>query len=552
MLYIKSFKNYEEFKELFGVVEHGNGVSSRRNKILLSCLKDRKLLHWWRSYVERLADFLRREPLEATECDYLHAKSMGELKEFILYVLDYCVRHECMWSGEEAWNLPLGIPYHLHSRKYGIDELHGVCADGDRKTIRYVSLGRGRVFKMKAGKFISSIIEEFECTRALPEQLKRWIGEEFAREWQSHASQYTGNSKFELHVGDDFSAIYDGSRCRGDFHSCMTNTNQYSFYEDSVDASAAYLTDADGMIVARCIVFNKVYDDDGNLYRLAERQYATGQDNVLKQILVDKLIREGRIDGYKRIGVDCHANKNFVMNNGESLEDTTLHIHCSLVSGDTLSYQDSFVYYDETRGVAYNDTCHDYNTELNITDSTYHSSGDVWSEYEDSYIPEDEAERDEWFDDYILAVDTCNIISGGRYYTSCRGRLENNEDYVWSEYEDAFLRKEEAVDVGGDYEYDWRIEDKCVLDIDGDWRPKEDCEYSSVLDEYILHEDAVWSDYRDSYLPKDSSVFCEAENDWQLEDAAYYSDVTERYYLSLDSRLEDEEIYKKTHALACV
>lgn len=34
MIYIKSFKNYEEFKVLFGVVEHGNGVKSRKNKIL--------------------------------------------------------------------------------------------------------------------------------------------------------------------------------------------------------------------------------------------------------------------------------------------------------------------------------------------------------------------------------------------------------------------------------------------------------------------------------------------------------------------------------------
>lgn len=52
MIYIKSFKNYDEFKQLFGVVKHGNGVVSRKNKILLACLKDRKLFHWWLGFKE--------------------------------------------------------------------------------------------------------------------------------------------------------------------------------------------------------------------------------------------------------------------------------------------------------------------------------------------------------------------------------------------------------------------------------------------------------------------------------------------------------------------
>ena len=43
MLYY-NFNNYEEFKELFGLVKHGNGVKSRKNKILLSFIKNGKLL----------------------------------------------------------------------------------------------------------------------------------------------------------------------------------------------------------------------------------------------------------------------------------------------------------------------------------------------------------------------------------------------------------------------------------------------------------------------------------------------------------------------------
>ena len=53
------------------------------------------------------------------------------------------------------------------------------------------------------------------------------------------------------------------------------NENIGSFYADAVDATAAWLTDSDGYMVARCVIFNDVMDcDTGDTFRLAERQYA--------------------------------------------------------------------------------------------------------------------------------------------------------------------------------------------------------------------------------------------------------------------------------------
>lgn len=48
MYRIKSFSNAQEFQELFGVQEHGNGVKSRRNRILLALLKHKPLWSWCR------------------------------------------------------------------------------------------------------------------------------------------------------------------------------------------------------------------------------------------------------------------------------------------------------------------------------------------------------------------------------------------------------------------------------------------------------------------------------------------------------------------------
>ena len=39
MYKITAFRNAEEFQRIFGVQEHGNGVKSRRNKILLQFYK---------------------------------------------------------------------------------------------------------------------------------------------------------------------------------------------------------------------------------------------------------------------------------------------------------------------------------------------------------------------------------------------------------------------------------------------------------------------------------------------------------------------------------
>lgn len=91
---------------------------------------------------------------------------------------------------------------------------------------------------------------------------------------------------------------------------------------------------------------------------------SSDQDDVLKQILVDKLIRAGEIDGYKRVGASCRDNKNFVRNNGESMRDLKLHIDCCLEHGDVLSFLDSFVYYDYNGDRSYNDSSVSYDYEL--------------------------------------------------------------------------------------------------------------------------------------------------------------------------------------------
>lgn len=538
MIYIKSFKNYDEFKQIFGVVEHGNGVKSRKNKILLACLKDRKLLKWWLGFREQCIEHKASEESVRFN-DYLYATNMDEFKRFVKMMLGQAVYYDSLWNRTDraGYELSFGneFPYTLHSSTLCLDKFKGLCVDGDTRAIRYENTERdNKVFKMKAGKLISKCIEDNFTADVMPEQMKRWIGEEFAREWQSYAEQRVGKGRYTLHVNDDFEDIYSSREYEGDFGSCMTDNDNWSFYRDAIDCKAAYLTNEDGKIVARCIVYQKVYDNDGCIYRLAERQYSSGQDDVLKQILVDMLIKAGEIDGYKRVGADCHDNQNFVTNDGESMKDEILHIDCSLEPGDALSYQDSFVYYNYNKGVAYNSDEVSYDYELNTTNGELEDNRE-YSEWNCERIDRDEATFDEYYEDWIYDSQTADAIYDGRRINICEERAVDSGCFNWSEYENAYIYCDECTYI--ERMDDYYLDEMCVEDVNGEWQLESDCYESECAGGWILVDDAVYGRYEVDYIPASK---------------AFYSEITGDYYSEEELLLEDEKEYRAKHALILV
>lgn len=516
MIFIKSFKNYEEFKKLFAIVEHGNGAKSRKNKILLAWLKDRRFLKTW-LYVQRL--FLEKGVSKEIifKYDYLSAKSMDDVKNAVMHIMRWFApyvfdpRNESYEYVEGSKLFDLN-DWTLRHRTLYLDDRNGLCKK-DTKSVRYINSERdNRVFKMKAGKFITSCLDSLPFTEILPEQVKRWIGEEFARDWQVYAESRIGVSTLTLHVGSgesDFKTIYDDKRYKGDFHSCMGGKDQYSFYADAVDASAAWLTGSDGMIVARCVIFNDVRDENGKSWRLAERQYSSDMDEVLKQTLVNRLIKEGLIDGYKRVGVDCHDNRNFVANNGESLRAKRFSIECRLYDGDTLSYQDSFVCYDYNKDIAYNHYDVYYTDTLDVTDHHFYSSHDNerWSDYSQEWIADDVAEYDDYHEDWMHEDCSTDAIYNGHHIHINEYRTN---DFVWSEEEDCYIYEDEAVWV--ENLLDDILRRNAVEDIHGEWQRANDCVHSAYHDEYILKEDAIYSEVLEDWF-EDEKTMHEAEKE---------------------------------------
>lgn len=352
------FQDYQGFKERFGMQEHGNGVKSRKNKILLAYVK---------------SEFKKRN------FKVINFKTMAEMQNEV-------------WSSLVSdGGYDLGLPYKMElmgyifmSDLYETDQYKGVCEDHDTRSIRYRNVEQHRVFKMKAGKMLHHLINASEYGKTLPEPVQRWIEEDFAQRWQSYCmGKLPAN---HLIINDDFKRIYSSESCISCFNSCMVNQDHWPFYRNSVDAKAAFLVDSDDMVIARAILWPHVYDEDGKEYRYLDRQYATDGSVVLMRALIDKLIEAGEIDCYKVPGCGCGEANAIVDINGASMADKTLHIKCDVDTDEVISYMDTFKWYD-------------YNSE-----KAYNSSRVSWSYCLDttSYSIDDDSddEEDQYYDDY--------------------------------------------------------------------------------------------------------------------------------------------------------
>ncbi len=516
MLYF-NFKNYEEFEKIFGIVKHGNGVESRKNKILLSLYKDKK---WFRNHVlnnvagdyswefNRLSDRVRakikgnkpslRERMirnyysesfnnvsDKAYLDPLKCTNVASLRGTLFSIL---TNPRFFVSDSDCYELHLGGRC-FYSTQFRTDDNCGVCWDGTTNAIRYYNVEKGRVFKMKAGKMFNHILSCNSILCDAPEQIKRWLSEEFVSAWIAYSSEKVNPDRYKLHVDDRFDKIYDSNCCVGNFHSCMVDNGQYNFYKNSVKAKAAYITDSDDRIVARCIIFLDVEDEEGNTYNLAERQYSSDSDLDLQRYLVNSLIREGYIDGYKRVGASCHDADAFVSNSGQDWSDKTFHISCELEEGGTLSYQDSFKYFDLANQIASNK---DFSgaCDLATTDSTFGGEDSYWSEYNQEYISDNEAIYVETRDDYFY--DTQTVTAN-----------------VWSDRTNSFY------------------EERCF---------ENDCVYFDN-EYYYAGTDACY--------PEDNGIRkCPRCGDYFVDSEDYYSELTEEYYCCEYCKDKDEEDYK--------
>jgi hypothetical protein len=446
------FKNHDEYQNLFGYRVAGNGVKVRRNKILLAFLKNR--------------NSHKNEILK----NYLSSTNLNTLCEGLLTELSKSSKGNChIFLFNRVY----------YNNLYCTDSQNGICLDGDVTQYRYINYSTNKIYKMKIAKLFRAIMGENQLWQELSEQVQTYLCEKVANDWQ--AERIVSGDKYELVVNHDFDKIYNSHYCDGRFDSCMTDNDQYDFYHNAIYAKAAALYDLNSdKIVARCIIYQDVMnDDETEHYRLAERQYSTDCDNVLKTILVQKLIDGGYIDGYKKIGVGCHANDAFVLNDGSDL-NIRLHIKNTIEPGDILSYQDSFIYLSVYEHKAYNKHICNYDYELNATDR---------------YLC---GEYDEYHDRYCCDI---HIVYVHGVRTTCDA--DDMDDFVH---------------INNVYEYH-HIEDCVRCDDCGEWHLAENSYHSDITDmnycsiscmenaeDEYKEDNWFWSDFDEEYFEYEDDI----------------------------------------------
>lgn len=459
------FKNFEEFKELFGITQHGNGVKSRKNRILLSYLKQPGLL---------------RKVRETGDYSLINIHSMAELRQVML--------DHIQQSGKDDPKLPYEMQlknYSFWSDKYCTDGKKGVTLDGDTRAIRYINMESNHDYKMKCGKMFNHLINATAFGRSLPVQVITFLCEELTMEWCSHNALFNG---MELHIDEDFERIYNSDYCKGDFHSCMVDKGHDEFYSSHVKGCrAAYLQNEEGMIIARAIIFT-AYDEQGKSYQVCERQYSTDCDDVLKRMLVDRLIMEGEIQLFKKVGSGCSEATAFVGINGEDMSHLKLHIELDhFYSYSTCSYMDSFKWVNFHNQRAYNYDNGQWDEMIDITDETI-----------DDYHGENDDDDDQAYDEYHdYNCDETRIC----YYhgQEISVDVDNLEDFIWIESLSEYYHHDDCTQC-----------DSC-----GKWLVKENATYNSDAEAYFcddkceakyIKDNFYYSEYDDDYFHNEDDI----------------------------------------------
>ena len=483
MLYLNAiFQNYSEFVEL------KNGLN-KWEKPIIAFMKQYVKSGMYKGFAKyktpRLGAKIKGFLINGAPMDYLY---------FFKYLQARIIIDGC--NSQDYLNFYLKtrektrVDMCIYTSSMLDDEYRGVCEDGT-PFVRYKSLKDGRIYKKKPGKFLRRVADDFNMKHYIGEPLLNFFCENFANDWDA----LHNTNQYILVVDDDFESIYSSECCVGNFHSCMEDEGFHTFYENCVEAQAASLRNEDDEIVARCIIYTDVRElSSGKSYRLAERQYATDQDPVLKKKLIDELIKADLIDGYKIVGASFSDRTKFVLNDGTPLNNT-LYIECDYEpKSEYVSYQDSFAFYNYGQRKAYNLIVCGANIELNIT------SGEpemYWDEVNEEYCAE------------IMEV------------------------HIWDsrrcEYDLLCVNREHRNDY---YEYEGQYYDE------GD----EDENY-----DFIPYTEGDWCDYLNARIPFYRSKYCEAMDDYLPMDR--YDEILEEWMEDNDKCLDsDGNVIDKSNA----
>jgi hypothetical protein len=263
--------------------------------------------------------------------------------------------------------------------------------------------------------------------------------------------------------------------------------------------------DSENKTIGRALLWYDV-ECDGNKINYLDRVYSAN-DNIT-QLFIDY--------------AEAHNLKTYKTNN------MRLNIEINIDEDSPMPYFDTFSYYnfndglnssggdvnfDSVDGLSINDIhsplrCHECNCRLDRDEAIY-------SESIDDNLCQHCAVYDDECDIYIPLSDAV-IIDGVGY-------SRDSDSIVHSNYEDEYILRDDAV-------YSEQEEDYFSSGND-------DIVYSEYMEDYILHDDAVYSEQEEDYFIKESVNYCSITKDYYTIETSVFSKFHNTFILL------DESVY---------
>ena len=332
MLYFK-IKDYSEFKDIFGTKNSPRGTI--QNKILLAFWKSR----------------FKSNPNEAASL----CRNMTDMYKVVMDCLTNSSTHVDV-SGLHLVKIKIKDKvFNFYTNRYTTEGIGtaGELAQGakDLKCCTVIDTKTNKFCVVKPSKII---LDAFASVKAvLAPSVITYCAEVFQSQWEAYRQFCL--EKYRLVVDDNCQDIYSSSHCLPNFGSCMTDRHHWVFYRDYVKALSAKLIETEsGKIAARCIVWQDVKCDKTNkLYSYADRQYSANGDMKLKALLIERLYEGGFINIHKDVGAGCREAMYISDRTGNRIADPQLSVACTAKKGCSISYMDTFKYFDSTKGRLY-------------------------------------------------------------------------------------------------------------------------------------------------------------------------------------------------------
>lgn len=274
---------------------------------------------------------------------------------------------------------------------------------------------------------------------------------------QFKARQEKVGEKFQIVEGEEIQFWYNSKNYKSETGtlgtSCMRNSiGIFEIYVKNPEVCRMLILTEDDKLIGRALIWKPKYIRKLTTKTDIECEYFLDRQYGINDATITKMRNYADENDWAYKAHNNHHSYHPIIYKGEEF-NAKMEVQVKELSYNYFPYLDTFRRYDPNTHTLYNDN--EQEEGCYILDSTNGGvtevESGVWSSYYDENIPEEDARYSDYLDTYIWRNRAVEVRAGDRRYRSWYP--EDYENIVWSEYEDSYLHIDDSVwsEKYGDY-----------------------------------------------------------------------------------------------------